>query len=60
MVNEKNEMGWIQLTPWFSHEPWRTVVLESGRQLRDRPGPTGTDRPAGGCRAAPEDSGLER
>lgn len=39
MVNEKNEMGWIQLTPWFSHEPWRTVVMGAGRQL------SGPDRP---------------
>jgi hypothetical protein len=39
-VDEKNTMGWIQLTPWFSHEPWRRAVLGTERELT---GPTGPE-----------------
>jgi hypothetical protein len=41
VMNERNVMGWVRLTPWFDHEPWRTAALGDGRQLR---GPTGRDR----------------
>jgi type IV secretion system protein VirD4 len=26
VVDERNRMGWVGLTPWFAHEPWRTMV----------------------------------
>jgi len=39
VVDEKNAMGWIELTPWFAHEPWRTAALGTGLQLAGPPGP---------------------
>jgi type IV secretion system protein VirD4 len=33
VVDERNAMGWVQLTPWFAHEPWRTAALGSEREL---------------------------
>jgi type IV secretion system protein VirD4 len=33
VVNERNTMGWIRLTPWFSCEPWRTAALGPQRPL---------------------------
>ena len=26
VVDERNRVGWVGLTPWFAHEPWRTMV----------------------------------
>lgn len=26
VVDERNAAGWVGLTPWFAHEPWRTMV----------------------------------
>jgi hypothetical protein len=43
MVNERNVMGWVRLTPWFAHEPWRTAVGGSERAL----GTGVADRPVG-------------
>ncbi|MGH9017171.1 MAG: type IV secretory system conjugative DNA transfer family protein [Acidimicrobiales bacterium] len=37
VVNERNVMGWVGLTPWFAHEPWRTAVLEPGPTLGPEP-----------------------
>ena len=33
VVDERNRIGWVQLTPWFAHEPWRSLALglEPGR-----------------------------
>jgi type IV secretory pathway TraG/TraD family ATPase VirD4 len=45
VVNERNEMGWVRLTPWFSHEPWRTAALGTQRELTV---PTGPERPGRG------------
>ncbi len=33
VVNERNAMGWVRLTPWFSNEPWRSVALGAGREV---------------------------
>ncbi len=46
VMNERNAMGWIRLTPWFATEPWRTAALGTereltGRGLPQRPGRTG-------------------
>jgi type IV secretion system protein VirD4 len=30
VVDERNRMGWVQLTPWFATEPWRSAALEPG------------------------------
>lgn len=32
MVNERNNVEWVRLTPWFAHEPWRSMVDGRGRQ----------------------------
>jgi hypothetical protein len=32
VVDERNAVGWVRLTPWFAHEPWRTMVEGPGRQ----------------------------
>jgi hypothetical protein len=45
VVSERNEMGWVELTPWFTHEPWRTAALGPRRQVSGPPGPVGLDRP---------------
>ena len=60
VVNERNAMGWVRLTPWFSSEPWRTVANGAGRVLgspegrpdphllrRGRAGLEGGDGPGG-------------
>jgi type IV secretion system protein VirD4 len=26
VVNERNAMGWVELTPWFAAEPWRSAA----------------------------------
>ena len=41
VVDERNAMGWVRLTPWFSSEPWRSVALGADRapaSLDRRPG----------------------
>ncbi len=43
VLDEHNHMGWVRLTPWFGHEPWRSAVL--GRDLEPETGPVG--RPSG-------------
>jgi type IV secretion system protein VirD4 len=61
MVDERNRLGWVRLTPWFATDPWRAIVREAGGDLepgspfavpgperdpgRDAPAPVG-DRPA--------------
>jgi type IV secretion system protein VirD4 len=59
VVNEKNTMGWVGLTPWFENEPWRTAALGTGRERAGRTGPErqpdrhreqGRDRPVGARR----------
>ena len=36
-IDHRNAVGWAGLTPWFAHEPWRTLAgtrsLERGRAL---------------------------
>jgi type IV secretion system protein VirD4 len=27
VVDERNRMGWVRLTPWFANEPWRSAAL---------------------------------
>ncbi|HVC69884.1 MAG TPA: type IV secretory system conjugative DNA transfer family protein [Acidimicrobiales bacterium] len=41
VVDERNAMGWVRLTPWFSSEPWRSVVRGAERV------PAAVERPAG-------------
>lgn len=41
VLDERSNMGFVKLTPWFSEEPWRSVVeqgraLEMDRGLGDR------------------------
>jgi hypothetical protein len=39
VVDERNRMGWVRLTPWFAEEPWRTATSRSReRDPRDSPG----------------------
>jgi type IV secretory pathway TraG/TraD family ATPase VirD4 len=35
VVDERNALGWVRLTPWYAHEPWRTMGrgLGPGRRL---------------------------
>jgi len=32
VVDERNRMGWVRLTPFFATEPWRSVTLAPGRE----------------------------
>jgi hypothetical protein len=54
VVNEKNLMGWVRLTPWFDHEPWRTAARESGHEMD---GPSGGARRPEHQREGPERTG---
>lgn len=33
VVDERNRMGWVRLTPWFATEPWRTRALKRDRVI---------------------------
>jgi type IV secretion system protein VirD4 len=44
VVSERNEMGWVELTPWFTHEPWRSAALGPQRQVGGPTGRMGPDR----------------
>jgi hypothetical protein len=33
VIDDRNRMGWVGLTPWFASEPWRTMVLGRDRAL---------------------------
>jgi len=50
VVDERNQMGWVGLTPWFATEPWRSVALgpERGLRLPVRAPGTGRDVGLGG------------
>jgi type IV secretion system protein VirD4 len=43
VVDERNRMGWVRLTPWFATEPWRSAALGPERAVaavpRERAGP---------------------
>jgi len=41
VVDERNRMGWVRLTPWFASEPWRSAARgpEAARGLFPDPGP---------------------
>jgi len=40
VVDERNRMGWVALTPWFATEPWRSAALGRGAERHpDRTGP---------------------
>ena len=43
VVDERNRMGWVRLTPWFATEPWRSAALGPG--LGAAPGPRHRDGP---------------
>ena len=57
VVDGRNRMGWVGLTPWFATEPWRSAALGPGRGAEigrgARPGPLpgvrvpGTERDVG-------------
>ena len=32
VVDERNRMGWVRLTPWFATEPWRSAALGPRRR----------------------------
>jgi len=38
VLDEHNRMGWVRLTPWFEHEPWRSAVIGLDSGLDHRPG----------------------
>jgi type IV secretion system protein VirD4 len=40
VVDERNRLGWVRLTPWFAAEPWRSAVVgpELGARGREAPG----------------------
>ncbi len=42
VVDERNTMGWVRLTPWFRNEPWRTAALGPERRLARSPRLTDT------------------
>jgi hypothetical protein len=44
VVDERNRMGWVQLTPWFANEPWRSAALDPG--LGPEIGPDRRARPS--------------
>ncbi|HXQ60463.1 MAG TPA: type IV secretory system conjugative DNA transfer family protein [Acidimicrobiales bacterium] len=51
VVNERNAMRWVRLTPWFSSEPWRSVALGGERpppSFDGPPGPRPVDRELAG------------
>ncbi len=62
VVDERNHMGWVRLTPWFSTEPWRSAALgpglgpDVGAEL-DR-GPRSGPRPRARVRETGRDVGL--
>jgi len=33
VVDERNRMGWVRLTPWFAAEPWRSMALGPDRAI---------------------------
>jgi type IV secretion system protein VirD4 len=37
VVDERNRMGWVGLTPWFATEPWRSVALAPERHPERHP-----------------------
>jgi hypothetical protein len=45
VVGERNTMGWVRLTPWFTTEPWRSAVLGSGHERTVPPGHGDRGRP---------------
>ncbi len=49
VVDERNHMGWVRLTPWFATEPWRSVAVgpQPGQRREPRPG-DGLDPTPGG------------
>lgn len=49
VVDERNRMGWVRLTPWFATEPWRSVALgpERGLERAPRAGPVLSARAPG-------------
>jgi type IV secretory pathway TraG/TraD family ATPase VirD4 len=36
VVDERNRMGWVGLTPWFATEPWRSAALGRGAERHPR------------------------
>ena len=46
VVDERNRMGWVRLTPWFATEPWRSAALgpDRGPELPAGPGAGGRCR----------------
>lgn len=55
VVDERNTVQWVRLTPWFAHDPWRSMVEGRGRafgqvmgraagQVGDGGRPAGWDR----------------
>ncbi len=62
VVDERNRMGWVRLTPWFATEPWRSAALDPGLgtgldpgRARRSDGPS-SPRPEWGGTWAPEAS----
>jgi hypothetical protein len=34
VVDERNTLGWVRLTPWFAHEPWRSMARAPALERR--------------------------
>ncbi|HLN42551.1 MAG TPA: type IV secretory system conjugative DNA transfer family protein [Acidimicrobiales bacterium] len=45
VVDERNRMGWVRLTPWFATEPWRSAALDPGLGTGLDPGRRDGPRP---------------
>ena len=68
VVDERNAMGWVRLTPWFAEEPWRSAAAPSPRMRtapapgRDGPGREGAggDGPGRGAVHPPPEPDLGR
>jgi type IV secretion system protein VirD4 len=60
VVDERNRMGWVRLTPWFATEPWRSAALgpspgpDLGPTLDPGPGPALGLDPGRDRRASPD------
>jgi len=48
VVDERNRMGWVRLTPWFATEPWRSAALAPTTVPTRTPAPMPTPAPEGG------------
>jgi hypothetical protein len=46
VVDERSNMGYVRLTPWFSDDLWRSVVSQNRILEIERPGPLKQQQPS--------------